>query len=44
MSFKADAPFPTVIIVDSKGKIIYLNEAENYRVRPGADELLSVLK
>ncbi|WP_298425409.1 redoxin domain-containing protein [uncultured Kordia sp.] len=41
--FKKDVVLPTVIITDSKEKIIYINQADNYRVRPEPAELLKVI-
>lgn len=40
LGFEADAPYPTVIITDAKGKITYLHDENNYRLRPELSELL----
>lgn len=41
--FGADTTLPTIIITDSKEKIIYTNQTNNYRVRPEPSELLKVI-
>jgi len=41
--FKSDTTLPTVIITDSKEKITYTNQTDNYRVRPEPSELLKVI-
>lgn len=41
--FEADTTLPTIIITDSKEKIIYTNQTDNYRVRPEPSELLKVI-
>lgn len=43
LGFKADAPYPTVIITNEKGKIIYLHDGNNYRIRPEVSELLNAV-
>lgn len=43
LGFEADAPYPTVIITDAKGKIIYLHDENNYRMRPEVSELLNAI-
>ncbi|MGD8325352.1 MAG: redoxin domain-containing protein [Sphingomonadales bacterium] len=44
MGYNTDTVLPTVIITDSKGKIIFLDETDNYRVRPEPSTFLEVLK
>jgi len=36
--------FPTVIVVDANGKIIYTGENNNYRIRPEPNEYIKILK
>ena len=41
--YSTDTVFPTVIVTDKKGKIVFVDQTENYRMRPGLEVLLSVL-
>ncbi len=41
--FDSDTVLPTVIITDTTGKIIFLDETDNYRVRPEPETFLRVL-
>ena len=42
--YKNDTVFPTVIVADKNGKIEFVDQTENYRVRPGLDALLGVFQ
>lgn len=42
--FESDTVMPTVIIVDKKGKIIFIDQSENYRIRPEPEMFLEVLR
>lgn len=44
LGFEADAAYPTVIITDRKGKIVFVHDENNYRNRPEVSELLSALE
>ncbi len=41
--FDSDTVLPTVIITDATGKIIFLDETDNYRLRPEPETFLEVL-
>ncbi|PHS64802.1 MAG: alkyl hydroperoxide reductase [Flavobacterium sp.] len=41
--YDSDTVLPTVIITDTTGKIIFLDETDNYRVRPEPETFLRVL-
>lgn len=43
LGFDSDTVLPTVIITDKNGKIIFLDETDNYRVRPEPETFLRVL-
>jgi peroxiredoxin len=43
LGYSADTVYPTVIVTDKKGKIIYLNETDSFRDRPDPDEYLNFL-
>ncbi|TCV85828.1 peroxiredoxin family protein [Sulfurirhabdus autotrophica] len=42
--YNTDTVFPTVIVTDTKGKIVFVDQTENYRVRPGLEVLLGALQ
>jgi peroxiredoxin len=42
--YEDDTVFPTVIIADEYGKIIYLDQTTNYRIRPEPDEYIPILE
>ncbi len=44
LGYDSDTVLPTVIITDKKGKIIFADLTDNYRVRPEPDTFLAVLK
>lgn len=43
MGYAQDMPKPTAFILDEKGKVIYADLPENYRVRPRPEEMLQTL-
>ncbi len=43
LGYESDTTLPTVIISDKKGKIIYSDLTDNYRVRPEPKEFIEVL-
>ncbi|ESS67827.1 alkyl hydroperoxide reductase/ thiol specific antioxidant/ Mal allergen [Methyloglobulus morosus KoM1] len=44
MGYDSETVMPTVIITDANGKIIWVHETDNYRVRPEPDVYLEVLR
>ena len=42
-AYGSDTVLPTAIIVDGNGKILYVDQTENYRIRPNPDVFLEVL-
>lgn len=44
LGYDTDTVLPTVIFTDSNGKIIFLDETDNYRVRPEPSTFLEVLR
>jgi len=43
MGYSADAVFPTVVITDKNHKIIWLDQTDNYRVRPEPQDFIRVI-
>ena len=43
LGYEKDTVFPTVVIVDREGVILFSDETDNYRVRPEPDVFLAVL-
>ena len=43
LGYSADTVYPTVIVTNSKGKIIYLNETNSFRDRPDPLEYLELI-
>ena len=41
--YNTDTVFPTVIVTDKNGKIVFLDQTENYRMRPRLETLLDAL-
>ena len=44
MGYEEDTVLPTVIITDEHGKIIFLDQTDNFRIRPEPSTFLAVLK
>ena len=44
MGYEDDTVLPTVIITDEHGKIIFLDQTDNFRIRPEPSTFLAVLK
>jgi len=44
LGYSSDTVLPTVIITNEQGKIIFLDQTDNYRVRPEPETFLKVLK
>ncbi len=44
LGYETDTVLPTVIITDEKGKILYADQTDNYRVRPEPDTFIEVLR
>ncbi len=44
LGYSSDTVLPTVIITDEKGKIIFVDQTDNYRVRPEPATFLKVLR
>lgn len=42
--YDPDTVMPTVVITDASGKIVFLDQTDNYRVRPEPETFLRVLK
>ncbi len=43
LGYESDVPMPTLFILDEKGKVIYADLTENYRVRPRSQDILKAL-
>ncbi len=43
MGYDSDTVLPTVIITDEKGKIIFVDLTDNYRVRPEPETFLQII-
>ena len=41
--YKSETVLPTVIITDEEGKILFLDQTDNYRVRPEPETFFEVL-
>jgi peroxiredoxin len=44
LGYDKDTVYPTVIITDTDGRIIYSDFTNNYRIRPEPDEFIKVLE
>lgn len=44
LGYSSDTVFPTVVITDEKGLILYADQTDNYRVRPDPSTFLEVLE
>lgn len=44
LGYDSESVLPTVIITDEKGKIIYLDQTNNYRVRPEPATFIEIIK
>ncbi len=44
LGYDSDTVLPTVIITDKHGKIVWVHETDNYRVRPEPDVYLEVMR
>lgn len=43
VDYSADTLYPTVVITNRSGKIIYSDQTDNYRIRPEPEQFLAVL-
>lgn len=43
LGYESDTVFPTVVVADARGDVIYACVSDNYRVRPEPDEYLPLL-
>jgi hypothetical protein len=43
MGYDSETVLPTVIITDRDGRVVWVHETDNYRVRPEPDLFLQVL-
>ncbi len=43
MGYESDVPKPTTFVLDEKGKVIYADLTENYRVRPRPQDILKAI-
>ncbi len=43
MGYGEDTVYPTVLITDSEGKILYSDQTQNYRVRPEPEEFIKII-
>jgi len=43
LGYDKDTVLPTVIVTDAAGRILYLDETNNYRIRPEPEEYIKVL-
>jgi len=44
LGYDSDTVLPTVIITDTGGKILWVHETDNYRIRPEPETYLAVLR
>ena len=44
MGYASDTVFPTLIVIDKEGIIRFLDQTDNYRIRPHPDTFISILK
>lgn len=44
MGYDSETVLPTVVITDGNGKIVWVHETDNYRIRPEPDVYLEVLR
>lgn len=44
MGYDSETVMPTVIIIDRDGKVVWVHETDNYRIRPEPDVYLEVLR
>lgn len=44
LGYKSDTVMPTVILTNSQGQIIYCDQTDNYRVRPGPETFEALIK
>lgn len=42
--YDTDTAMPTLIVTDEKGKVIFLDQTDNYRLRPEPDTFIQILK
>lgn len=43
LGYESDTVFPTVVVADARGDVVYARVSDNYRERPEPDEYLSLL-
>lgn len=43
LGYDSDAPYPTVIITDAEGKVVFADLTDNYRVRPEPSTFLQII-
>lgn len=43
LGYDNDAPYPTVIILDAEGNVVFADMTDNYRVRPEPDVFLKII-
>ena len=44
LGYESDTVFPTVLVLDALGVIRWVDQTDNYRVRPEPDTFLPVLR
>jgi len=44
MGYDSDTVYPTVIATDEAGKIIYIDQTDNYRIRPEPETFIQIFK
>ncbi|PHS29616.1 MAG: alkyl hydroperoxide reductase [Robiginitomaculum sp.] len=44
LGYKSETVLPTVVIIDAQGRVLWLHETDNYRIRPEPDVFLGVLQ
>lgn len=44
MGYSSDTVLPTVILTDKEGKILYLDQTDNYRVRPEPETFIKIVE
>jgi len=42
--YEADTIFPTVVVTDARGEVVFCDQTDNYRVRPTPDTVIDALR
>lgn len=44
LGYEADAMFPTILVLDADGRIVFSDQTDNYRVRPDPETVVAALR